>query len=284
MPIVYLDILIVLNWVIDGLLLSAVAQWLRLSTRRFRILLGGLVGGICSCMIVLPSLPSIIRIGLDIAMALLMIRIAFPYRRFGLFLKSTVCFFAISALFSGVVTLLSSWVGDERIVVNNGMLYVDISPITLTIFSVISYAVIRLCERFSRKRMPHGEYRIRWDDGVGECVGRALCDTGLHLREPFSNASVIVMEAKIAAPFLREDIKTALAETAAHPRIRMIPYHTVGGNGLLPAFRPKKAMLERLTGDKLDITGVYVALCESLGRGEYDMLIGNEWEETTVCH
>ena len=283
MPIVYLDILIVLNWVIDGLLLSAVAQWLRLSTRRFRILLGGFFGGIYSCMIVLPTLPSIIRIGLDIAVAFLMIRITFPYRRFALFLKTGFSFFAVSALFSGVVTLLSSWLGDERMVVNNGTLYVEISPITLTAFSIVSYAVMRLCERVSRRRMPHGEYRIRWDDGAGECVGRALCDTGLHLREPFSNASVIVMEEKTAYPFLREDIKNALSETVPHPRIRMIPYHTVGGNGLLPAFRPETVTLERLAGETLEITGVYVALCKSLGRGEYDMLIGNEWEETALC-
>ncbi len=284
MPIVYLDILIALNWVIDGLLLSAVAQWLRLSPRRFRILLGGLFGGICSCTIVLPTMPSIIRIVLDMAMALLMIRIAFPYRGFRLFFKSTVWLFAVSALFSGIVTLLSSWTEGERIIVNNGMVYADISPIVLTVLSMISYAVICLCERITRKRMPHGEYRIRWDDGVGECIGRALCDTGLHLREPFSNASVIVMEAKTAHPFLRADIQAALSETTAHPRIRMIPYHTVGGNGLLPAFRPQKATLERLGGEKQEITGVYVALCDSLGRGEYDMLIGNEWEETAVCH
>lgn len=284
MPTVYLDVLIALNWVIDGLLLSAVAEWLRLPTRRFRILLGGLFGGVCSCIIVLPTMPSIIRIALDTVMALVMIRIAFPYHGFRSFLKSTVWLFVISALFSGIVTLLSSWTEDERVIVNNGMVYADISPIALTVLSVISYTVIRLCERITRKRMPHGEYRIRWDDGAGVCVGRALCDTGLHLREPFSNASVIIMERQTAYPFLREDIKAALSETTAHSRVRMIPYQTVGGNGLLPAFRPRSVILERFGGEKREITGVYVALCDSLGRGEYDMLIGNEWEETAVCH
>ncbi len=284
MPIVYLDVLIALNWVIDGLLLCAVAQWLRLPIRRFRILLGGLFGGICSCTIVLPIMLPIIRIASDVAVALLMVRIAFPFDNFRVFFKTTAWLFIVSAFFSGLITLFSSRTENEIFVVNNGILYVDISPFLLLLFSVISYSIVRLCESAMRKRIPHGEYRVRWNDGVGDCVGRALCDTGLHLREPFSNASVVVMERQKAYPFLRGEIQVAISETTPHPCVRMIPYRTVGGNGLLPAFRPKKMTLERLGEKEREITGVYVALCESLGRGEYDMLIGNEWEENTLCH
>ena len=51
MPVIYLDVLVVLNWFIDFLLLSSTSRILRLPFKRWRLVLGALLGGISSCLI-----------------------------------------------------------------------------------------------------------------------------------------------------------------------------------------------------------------------------------------
>ncbi len=57
MPVIYLDVLVVLNWFIDFLLLSSTSRILRLPFKRWRLVLGALLGGISSCLIFLPAMP-----------------------------------------------------------------------------------------------------------------------------------------------------------------------------------------------------------------------------------
>ena len=139
---------------------------------------------------------------------------------------------------------------------------------------------MRLWEFLTRKRMPKGaEVSVTICDGEKEYIGRGLCDTGLHLREPFSGASVLIAEKDALFPFLSSDIIDGLEQRTVSPRVRWIPYRTVGGEGLLPAFRPRTVKVKRLGQPSCDISGVYVAVCDTLGRGEYEVLCGKEENE-----
>ena len=279
MPVIYADVLVALNWLIDYLLLSAVAVALRIPHLPWRRVVSALLGGVYSCVIFLPPLPSWLRIVADTAVAGVMVLTAFSFQKTGQFLKRTAVLFLISALFSGVVTALTQWLAGEWVLIGNGQLYAAISPLHLAIFALISYGALRLYERLTRKHLTSsGEYRVRVEDGGGVCEGRALHDTGLHLREPFSGAAVILMERTALQPCLSVELNTALSQ-AGGERVRMIPYRTVSGNGLLPAFRPRRVRVWRNGGKERDVTGVYVALTESLGRGEYQALIGNDLTE-----
>ena len=55
---------------------------------------------------------------------------------------------------------------------------------------------------------------------------------------------------------------------------RLIPYDTLGGGGLLPAFIPAEAAVLTRHG-ALSLPPCYVAVCERLGRGEYSGLMGS---------
>ncbi len=280
MPVIYLDVLIALNWLIDFVLLSATQKMLHIPVKRFRVILGALIGGCSACIVLLPTLPTAIQLAVNVAVAAEMIAVAFPLCRWMVFLKRTIVFLVISLLFSGVIAFFCRFLQGETLLVHNGEVYADLSPLTLTVFALITYGIMRLCEYWTRRRMPKGgEYRLRIWDGEQEYVGRALCDTGLHLQEPFSGASVIVLERTAAEVCLTSEIKQAIDQQKVCPRLRMIPYRTVGGEGLLPAFRPRRVQLGRLGETEQDISGVYVALCDELGCGEYEALIGTECTE-----
>lgn len=278
MPVIYADVLVALNWLIDYLLLAAVALVLRIPTRRWRMAVASLLGGVCACLIFLPPMPTALRLLVDIAAAAGMIGVAFSFGTVGAFLKRTVVLFTVSTLFSGVISALSLFSAGEWFLVNNGRVYAAVSPLSLACFAIVSYGIVRLYEWITRKRVAAGgDYRLRIDDGAGVYEGKALHDTGLHLREPFSGAAVIVIERQAIRPFLSPELADALSlRGSPSTRVRMVPYRSVGGNGLLPAFRPQQVQLCRAGERSTDVTGVYVALTDDLGRGEYEALVGND--------
>ncbi len=265
MPVVYLDMLVVLNWVIDFLLLSLTSCVLRLPSRRGRAVAGGLVGGIAACQL-LWDIPAWLSLGIHGAVAALMIRIAFAWMGAKAFFRQTVTLFCMSALLSGLVGAFWYVTGSDVVATRNGVIYCDISPVGLTVLVLFSYGVIRVYERITSRRVPANlEYRLTFRDGGEEYECRALYDTGLHLRDPFSGAPVVVVW-RAALPSL----------SVCERRRRMIPYRSLNGTGLLPAFRPERVTLHTGGRPPRDITGVYVALSDEPRRGEYAALVGSD--------
>lgn len=275
MPVLYLDVLVVTNWFIDYLLLSLTARLLHLPTRRLRMVVGAFIGGLSACQILL-TVPPAVSLLLHIVSASFSICVAFSIHSAKGFIRRVVVFFCLSALLSGIATALWYLTGSEAVLTRNGVIYFDISPLMLTAFALIGYGIIRLYERLTRRRAPAGlDYCLTVDTGFGVCECRALYDTGLHLREPFSGSPVIVMCRRALAPCLPPQFgEEQQGGAATVTRIRYVPYRTVGDEGLLVAFVPKRVTLRRIGYPPRDITGVYVALSDTLERGEYTALIG----------
>ncbi len=283
MPVLYLDVLVVLNAAVDYLLLSLTAQLLHRPVRRLRLAAGAVVGGLSACQI-LWSLPFPLPWLLSLFSAAVMLRVAFAWHTRRLFVRQLVTFYGTSLLLSGLVGALWYATGSERLLVHGTVIYGDLSPWMLTLLAVLSYGAVWLYERLVRCRTPDTrEYLVTVNDGCGPCECRALHDTGLHLREPFSGQPVIVIGRRTLAPYLSDSLRDALcAVTAGHAaspavgRWRLIPYRTVGGNGLLPAFVPAQVTVRVRGEPPRDISGVYVALSDEPDRGDYTALIGSD--------
>lgn len=295
MPVIYLDVLIALNWFIDYLLLSATARILRLAVRRWRIVTGALLGASFSCLIFLPSIPVVLSLLIKLAAASLIVLVAFPWVGLKLYFKQLLVFFVISAAFAGISTAVWFFAAPAGFMVVNGVVYYDVPPLLLVGLTVLSYLCIRLYDRFIRKKAPvNREFTLILDCGGGEVHVRALYDTGLHLTEPFSGNPVAVVRYAAIAHALPPALKEALSQAGLQPgetsppgeeggaalavqsRLRLIPFQTVGGNGLLPAFQAKRAEISAPGGHKKEITGIYIAVCPVLGRGEYEALLGSD--------
>ncbi len=286
MPVVYLDVLIVINWLIDCLLLSAMDLILRRTSKRWRIVLGGLIGAVCAALLFISHLPTTLLIVLHYISACILVRVSFPYVSLVYFLKETVVLYTVSALFSGVMTALWTLTNSEFFCANNGVLYMDLSPISLALLAVTSYGVIRLYEYFTRQKAPVShEFRLQIDDKNGMCECRALYDTGMQVTEPFSGKPVVIVERSVLEPFLSHDLCEALCcavgiqnmdYTTQYRRVRMVPYRSLDSEGMLPAFIPHSMRIGNVTGNFRDISGTYVALTGRLGQGDYQALVGSE--------
>lgn len=273
MPVIYVDVLLAVNLFIDYLLLCAVARVLHRPTRRRRLIPAALLGAVSSLFILLPSPPWWLTMLWQGGIAAAMVAIAFANGTVGQFLKAAFVLYILSALFAGVTTLCCQWLSPHGLYVQNGVIYWDLSPLLLIALTVVSYLALCLYERVTRKRIAKGcAYRVTIRDGGDTLTLRAMADSGHSLTEHFTAAPVILADKGSIAPLLSRYDPTRLhAGNAA--RIRYIPFSTIGGEGVLSAFRPEQVTL--WTGRQAtDVTGAWVAGVTTLGRGEYEALIG----------
>lgn len=294
MPVIYLDVLMALNLFIDFLLLSATVRILRIAARRWRVVMGALFAAACSCLIFLPELPAPLSALIRLAATALIVLIAFPWAGILGYIKQITVFFVLSTIFAGLAFALWFFAAPAGFYVVNSVVYYDVSPLMLVALTVISYLVIWIYDRFTHKSAPiSSEYRILIEGDGGTAGLHALYDTGNSLTEPFSGSPVIVACEQAVRPALSETLWQALEQyrhnggkqeqmsgggtaTALRTHIRLIPFHSVGGKGLLPAFRPDRITVLTSAGVTRDISGAYIAICSDLGRGNYDALIGTD--------
>ena len=186
--------------------------------------------------------------------------------------------FAYGGIMMGLWLLLR----PQGMVINNGIVYFDISPPLLIAATLISYGIISLIRRFHHSA-PAGEQLFRitvsLDKRQVECG--ALLDTGNTLRDLFTDTPVVVMDFDACQSLLPAPIRPVFAGMCDPPPsipvegFRLIPYSAVGGKGLLPAFSPD--YVEISSGRKKQrYDKVYVAVSKEKLSDHYEALIGSQ--------
>lgn len=126
MPVIYLDVLVVLNWFIDFLLLSSTSRILRLPFKRWRLVLGALLGGISSCLIFLPAMPFYLSMLVKLAAGSLIVLASFPW--LGIRAYGNRCWFSWSFLPPLPESRSAIWffAAPAGFLVANGVVYFDV--------------------------------------------------------------------------------------------------------------------------------------------------------------
>lgn len=242
MEVIYIDSLFFLNLAIDYILLLTAAQVCGVRLRRWRYLAAAFIGAAYAVLIYLPRLGFLASPIMKLAAAWLMCLIAFGTER--RMWRCTVIFLAVSAAFGGFIWALSL-----------AGLHPAFDLRTLLLSFALCYLLLRLVFRGKLKLAdtPRAEVGLTL---CGQTVKfLALVDTGNSLSDPISGGAVIVVCPHAILPLFRgheqlleldavEFISAASALPEFKGRLRLIPYSSVGGCGMLAAFRP-----ERLTVD-----------------------------------
>ena len=270
MPTIYIDLLLLLNGFADCLLLSAVAAVRHLPHKRWRLLLGGAVGAIFSLVILLPALPTAVLALCDMLAAAGMVWCAFPFRGWRDTFKSVGLLFLLSAGFSGLSFLLWTFVAPAGFFVFNGVVYYDVSPVFLLLCTLVCYGISRLYEHLHSRAVKPARTLSLIAEHRGQTVPfSAFHDTGFSLCDGFSGSPVILIDRTVAAPLLPADFG------AAASGFRLVPCHTVTGDGLLYAFRPDRLVCSSKQGD-IPLSGTLLALSDTLKNEPYDALCGDD--------
>lgn len=252
---VYVDILIILNTIVNYFLLLAVQKITRSHQKRWRILIGAIIGGVSSLLLFMKNLGVIMTL-LKIITAVFMTIITFGINPLKRLLKSIFLLFAISFLFGGLMFAIYIFFDKDILIYSNGIVYFDIDLTFLIVCTVISYLVITLISRITDKKAPKSKEKYVTVENAGKIIScTALVDTGNNLREPFSNLPVVMLDKELFNKLYTEG------------KMRLIPVSTVNGESLIKAFRPTKMTIDNFSTDK-----VYIG--ESLSPlDEYKMIL-----------
>ena len=269
---VYVDVLISINLLVDYFLLYATAIISGRSRERARLCIAAVIGGASSLIILLPNLTRIAGAAFAIAVSVLMTAVGFSPGGWRTFLRTALVLYALSAAYSGIMLLLWYYTGTGNLTVNNGAVYINISPIKLVLATVAMYAVITVFSQKLRARNIKRSSCTVTVFGRGKSLSlEGLIDTGNVLTEPFSGTPVIVA----AREKLREVLPEELADVcAAKPdackklRLRAVPFHSAGGSGVLMAYAPERIDIE-LAGKKYKNVRAFLAVAsEGCAAGE----------------
>ena len=272
--VIYVDILFALNWWIDFLLLLGVRRGVGGSTSAWRLAVGALVGAVSCLVLFLPPISVWLTLLLRLLTAALMVTVAFRCHRWREWGRRVAVLFALSAGLAGLCGGLYFFVAPQGFYVFNGVVYYSVPPLLLVALTVVCYGLLWMGEQLLRRRAPTEHlYRVRLTYEGRSVTFSCLYDSGNHLTEPFSGRPVLVVEREVA-----EQITYVPAVADLPSGWRLIPYNSLGGNGLLPAFVPT-SVVAISQGREYPLPPCYVAVCHNLGRGEYQGLIGAEMAE-----
>lgn len=276
MPVVYIDVLFLLNLWIDFLLLSLTARICRVPARRIRLVLGAAAGAALCVLLFLPPLSFWLSLVIRTLGTVLLTVISFRLYSFLMFVKLFTTFSVASAVFSGIATALWYTVAPAGFMVVGGVVYYDAPASLLIVFTAVSYVVILLYERLRRRTAPKNRvYTLEIQENGKQLVCSLLYDSGCTLKEPFSGRPALVID-RLAVETLLPRNWLEDAAVARDCGVRFIPFETVGGEGALPAFCPQKMYVTDKKGGRWDVSGSFLAVSDALGHGEYTAICGTD--------
>lgn len=237
--IVYADVLVFLNLIINYFLLLATAKILRKTEKTWRIILASFLGALSSLYIFLPPSPIIIEIVFKASVCALMCITAFGFKGIKSFLKSVALLFGITAGFGGIMYAIWLMFSPKGMVINNSVVYFDISLLALVLFTAVGYLIFSIAFRIFSKNAPFAqscEITI-FADGKSVRV-TAIVDTGNSIEDVFSMGEIIIADKKTASELFGCD---SLETSALKTRYRLLPCSTVSGNDVLEGMRCDRA-------------------------------------------
>lgn len=250
---IYIDILVAVNLFINYFLLLAVSKFLSIPIKRPRLIAAASLGAAGSLSILLPEIPMPLSFLWKLLLSALIILAAYRYDGLKNFLRELAAFYVISFSFAGFMIALWYFLAPQGMIIKNSVVYFNISPLFLVGMTVVCYFIIRLIHRITGRQAPEDLFCTIQIDMDGKTVScSAKVDTGNTLTEPFSNHPVAVVF---------EDCITDIIPKQ-NGKFRLVPYQSVSGPGLLPAFKPDKLTV-CFGNRKTEIHEVYIAVTKS---------------------
>lgn len=249
----YVDVLFLVNFMMDYILLLIVKKMLACSATHGRICIGAAMGSFLTCLVVILPIPyAFIKFVLfHMFVNTCMIRVGLKIKTIPSFLKAIIMLYIGGFLLGGIMEYFSQYV---RI----GSLFLLVAILgyymVLGIWKFISYL-----QRWNQNHymvdlyLKNKKYRVK-----------GLLDTGNGLRDPISGQPVSVLGRNAAEKLLDDEEKY----------IRYIPYRTIGkSEGVLPIFRADRMCVYRDTEYWVEKPLLGISEEEISMEGEYEMIL-----------
>lgn len=201
---VYADVLWLINFVLDGVLLWATARFAGVAVRLWRLVLAAALGAVYGVGLLFAALAPLYVMPLPLLVVPLLLLVAFgcvPLRRWGWLL---LCFFLLAALMAGAALAVRFLLAGSLAGVSAGWLVPCV--LAAAVPALLSAGYIRRCIRQSG-------LAVLADITLGGRAVQVRCflDSGNTLREPMTGRPVLIVELPVLLPLLPGDFYAELA-------------------------------------------------------------------------
>lgn len=207
---IYVDVLFIINFVIDYILLSITSFFAKKSPSVFKMCLSSSIGALFSAAAFFMPRNSFFSLFLSVLIAFLMVFFAFGTKKALILIKDTSIFYLVCICASGVGFSVVFSGKMSHTAMSNGIFYADIDAYTLFFVFVISVLIIHTSTGYIKKQKIKSSYiyNVTIERNGKSISDAALFDSANFLRDPISQKSVIIAEWQSVSPLFDEAIIT----------------------------------------------------------------------------
>lgn len=224
---IYIDIILLINFIIDLLLLLSVSFLLKRRASITRIIISSSIGSLSTLLLFVIHNNFLLLI-YKLLISIIMIIITFKYNNFHYFKDNLIYLYIISIILGGTIYLINNQISS----INNGLIFTSnnlkINLFLLTIITpIIIYKYLITTKNYQITYSNYYDIDIYYND---LCIkGTAFLDTGNNLKDPYFKRPIILINKEL----INDPVKTFL-----------VPYSVVNNQkGLLEVFSPKKIII-----------------------------------------
>ena len=247
---VYLDIVLLENFVMNYIIIFSTAIISRSKIRYLRVGISSLIAGIYSILNYLWYINELESFLIKVLISVMIILISFDSRKLKTILKQLILFYLVSFTFGGVSFMLLFLINPANVEFQNGLL-TGTYPIEITliggIIGVITIIVVSyiIRDRLRIKSMVC-DLEIFYKGNYQKI--KTMIDTGNLLKDPITKQDVIIVEKNSLRMILDDDILDNLnnimlgkwldsSDNIYDYKLKVIPFSSLGNeNGLLIRF------------------------------------------------
>jgi stage II sporulation protein GA (sporulation sigma-E factor processing peptidase) len=248
--IVYIDVLILVNFIVNLFILHVTVQTLRKRVKLKWMCISSLLGSLYVLTVVYPNLAYLSYMPFKILIVIVMILIVFREKNILFNIKAALIYILISILLAGMCVLIQI---NNSVDMTFNLIIVNFPYERLLLSLMVLYIIIYRIMVFvgDRKKISTLIYTIDIISKNHKNTIRAFLDTGNELREPATNLPVLIVEREILNDILLEKNNTY-----------SIPYTVVNGeSGRLIGFKPEYINIH-IDKNNIETRDVIIAFCE----------------------
>ena len=292
--VIYIDIILIENILMNYIIFLATTIILKKKIRYFKIFISSLIGSLYAVIGYVTRISIYFNIISKIILSIIMVYIAYNPKDIKETLKDLILFYLTTFTFGGVATYLIYVIKPHNIVIKNGVY--DGSYILKIIFigAILGSILLVIAFKFVKNKINRKDLicQIKITMNHKEKEIKAMIDTGNMLKEPITGKPVIVVEYSCLYNFISKEILNNIERILGGNfenipekikneyigRLKIIPFSSLGKqNGLLLGIKLDEFEVENyenLIKRNDVIMGIYN---KSLTKyGEYNALIGTD--------
>lgn len=211
---IYLDVVIIINFLLDFNILYITSNVLKRRTNFKRLLLSSLFGEI-TLLFLFVKINTILLFFIKVLICLLMCTISFSYNNLKYTVNNMSYVYMISTIYGGVLYLIKTNI-------DNNYIYLIILVILLPLFTK---EIMNYFKRIKTNYNYYFKIKINFNESKNIILNSFL-DTGNKLVDPYTNKGIILVDYNKIKKLVK--IRSPI----------YIPYKSLNNSGLLECFKP----------------------------------------------